>query len=253
MPDWFLAGLPSAPDFTILATITFVAGVMRGFSGFGSGLLMAPVYSLVLPPADMLAVILLLNLLTVFQILPGALRAVNWKLVMRLFIPSLLGVPLGVAMVHSVDPAIMRKTVAFIVIAVALIMLRGWYYDGRRGVIQDTAAGALGGFMTSIAGIGGPPLILYLLSDRSVTPTVFRAVMIVFLFFGQVATLVPLSISGSFNLHQIAFVAVLLPVFVISTLLGTVLHRRTASKHQARARRICLVFLLVTGVLAFLV
>ena len=47
LPDWFVAGLPALPDFVVLATVSLLAGVMRGFAGFGSGLLMAPVFSLV--------------------------------------------------------------------------------------------------------------------------------------------------------------------------------------------------------------
>ncbi|NLY26542.1 MAG: sulfite exporter TauE/SafE family protein [Alcaligenaceae bacterium] len=253
LPDWFVAGLPALPDFVVLATVSLLAGVMRGFAGFGSGLLMAPVFSLVLSPTDTLAVILLLHVLTVFQILPAALRTVDWGLVLRLLVPALLGVPLGLFMVHSLDAALMRKTVGLVVIVVALLMLRGWYYAGRRGRVQDTVAGALSGFMTAISGIGGPPLVLYLLSDRSVTPVIFRSVMIVFFFFTQMATLVPFTLSGSLSLYQTVFVVLLLPVFVLATQLGSVLHRYAAQKHQALARRVCLVFLLVTGALALLV
>jgi uncharacterized membrane protein YfcA len=252
MPDWLMQGLPSMSTFGILAGITFLAGVMRGFSGFGAGLLMAPVFSLLMSPIDMLVIILGLNLLTVFQLLPGALRAVHWGLVMRMTLPALLGIPVGLMLVHAVDAALMRKTVALIVIVVSLIMLRGWFYDGRRGKLQDCLAGAVSGGMTSIAAIGGPPLVLYLLSDRSITPALFRAVVIVYFFLTQVATLVPLGVAGSLTLGQGAHIVVLLPVYVLANVLGTMLHS-SLSAHQAQARRVCLVILLTTGVIAFLI
>ena len=126
---------------------------------------MAPVFSLLMSPTDVVVLVLSLNLLTTFQMLPDALRNVDWRLVARLFVPSLLGLPIGLAMLHMVDPAVMRKTIAVIVILVALLMLAGWHYRGRRGLVQDTAAGALSGVMTAIAGIGGPPVILYIVGS----------------------------------------------------------------------------------------
>jgi hypothetical protein len=253
MPDWFLQGLPSAPAFAVLATITFLGGVMRGFSGFGAGLLMAPVFSLIMAPADMLVVMLMLNLLTVFQLLPGALRVVQWGLVMRIFLPALLGIPLGLTLVHGVDANLMRKTVAVVVVAVALLMLRGWYYDGRRGKLQDGIAAFISGTMTSIAAIGGPPLILYLLSDRSITPAVFRAVMIVYFFLTQIVTLLPLGVSGAFTVEQGVHTLVLLPVYVAANLVGTLLHNWLQNRYQNQARRVCLILLLLIGVMAFVV
>lgn len=253
MPEWFLQGLPSASAFAVLASITFLGGVMRGFSGFGAGLLMAPVFSLIMAPADMLVVMLMLNLLTVFQLLPGALRVVQWGLVMRIFLPALLGIPLGLTLVHGVDANLMRKTVAVVVVAVSLLMLRGWYYDGRRGKLQDGIAAFISGTMTSIAAIGGPPLILYLLSDRSITPAVFRAVMIVYFFLTQIVTLLPLGVSGAFTVEQGVHILVLLPVYVAANMLGTLLHNWLQTSYQAQARRVCLILLLLIGVMAFVV
>src|SRR5690554_5366667 len=101
---WLIDSLPPLSVVAILASATLIGCLMRGFSGFGAGLLMAPVFSLVMPPADVVVIILMVNLLTTFQMLPGALRRVDWSLVLRLFIPSLLGMPVGLAMLHLVDP-----------------------------------------------------------------------------------------------------------------------------------------------------
>ncbi|MGB6105565.1 MAG: sulfite exporter TauE/SafE family protein [Pusillimonas sp.] len=253
IPDWALQQLPSLPIFAVLAGATFIGSLLRGFSGFGSGLLMAPVFSLVMPPTDVLALVLGINLLTTVQLLPDALRHVNWRLVLRLFIPSLAGLPVGLAVLHLVDAAVMRKTVSLIVILVALLMLAGWHYKGRRGLIQDSGAGALSGFMTAIAGIGGPPVILYMLSDRALPLVVMRAVSLVYFSLVQGATLVPLALSGSLTLRQATYTLVLLPVAVLASLLGAYLHRWSMGRHQERVRRISLFMLLAIGLAAFVV
>jgi uncharacterized membrane protein YfcA len=249
--DWVMQVLPPLPVFAVLAGATFVGGIMRGFTGFGAGLLMAPVFSLLMSPTQVLVVILLLNLLTTIQMLPDAVRIVHWKLVFRLFLPSLLGLPVGLAMLHMVDPVVMRKTVGVVVTVVAVLMLAGWYYKGRRGPLQDTLTGAVSGFMTAIAGIGGPPIILYLLSIPGLSSSVLRSVSLVYFSFAQVATLTPLAISGSLSIEHAVYVAVLLPVSVIASMLGTWLHRWSVGRQQNYVRVASLYLLLFTGLAAF--
>lgn len=251
IPDWAMQALPTLPVFAVLAGATFVGGLMRGFTGFGAGLLMAPVFSLLMPPTHVLVVILLLNLLTTIQMLPDALRIVDWKLVMRLFLPSLLGLPVGLAMLHMVDPVIMRKTVGVVVTLVAVLMLAGWYYKGRRGMLQDTLTGAVSGFMTAIAGIGGPPIILYLLSIPGMSSSVLRSVSLVYFSFAQVATLTPLAIGGSLRVEHAVYLAVLMPVSIIASMLGTWLHRWSVGRQQNYVRVASLYLLLFTGLAAF--
>lgn len=226
--------------------------MIRGFSGFGTGLLMAPVFSLLMAPTDVVVVILLLNLLTTIQLLPSALRSVDWGLVFRLFIPSILGLPVGLALLHSVEPVMMRKLVAIVVTLAASILLAGWVYRGPDGRWQDVLVGSASGFMTAIGGIGGPPIILYLLSIPRISPSVIRAVCIVFFSFAQIITLVPLSLTGSTTLKQLAIVALLLPVAILASIAGTHLHVWSIGRHQARVRQASLMLLLAIGITAFL-
>src|SRR3546814_13079420 len=86
---------PSVTVFVIMCAATILAGALRGFSGFGASLLLAPIYSLFMPPASVVVVLLLMNFSTTLQMLPRAVPTVQWRLVMALFIPSLFGLPLG--------------------------------------------------------------------------------------------------------------------------------------------------------------
>src|SRR3546814_141771 len=251
IPDWVLQALPSLPVFAVLAGATFAGCLMRGFTGFGAGLLMAPIFSLLMPATTVLVVILLLTLLTTIQMLPDALRIVDWKMVLRLFLPSLLGLPVGLATLHILDPVVMRKTVAVVVTVVAVLMLAGWYYKGRRGPLQDTLTGAVSGFMTAIAGIGGPPIILYLLSIPSLSPSVLRSVCLVYFSLAQVATLTPLAIGGKLSVEHVVYVAILLPVSVLASMLGTRLYRWAVKRPQNHMRVVSLYVLLFTGLAAF--
>src|SRR3546814_16634909 len=117
-------------------------------------------------------------------------------------------------------------------------MLAGWYYKGRRGPLQDTLTGAVSGFMTAIAGIGGPPIILYLLSIPSLSPSVLRSVCLVYFSLAQVAPLTPLAVGGKLSVEHVVYVAILLPVSVLSSLLGTRLFRWAVKRPSTDERRV---------------
>jgi len=252
MPDWLVTQLPAWPVFLVLAAASFSGGLLLGFTGFGAGLLMAPIFSLLMPPTDVLVLVLGISSIVSLPILPDAIRQVDWRLVMRLLIPSLFGMPVGLAMLQWVDPATMRKTVALMVITLALLMLAGWHYRGRRGTVQDGLAGLLSGVMTAIAGIGGPPVVLYMLSDRSLGHAAIRAASILFFLLGQSATLILVGLAGDLTARQGVWTVMLLPFAIGATLLGALLHRQAGSR-QAFLRRMSLFALLGIGILALVV
>ncbi|MGB6009398.1 sulfite exporter TauE/SafE family protein [Castellaniella sp.] len=246
------AWLPAWPVFLALAATSFAGCLLLGFTGFGAGLLMAPIFSLLMAPTDVLILVLGISLIVSFPIMPEAMRHVDWRLVLRLFLPSLLGIPAGLALLQWLEPAAMRKTVSFMVIVLALLMLAGWHYRGRRGPLQDTMTGVLSGTMTAIAGIGGPPVVLYMLSDRDMPHAALRAANIVFFVLAQSAVLIPLGLSGELTARQGVWIVMLLPFAIAATLLGALLHRK-AGKREVLLKRASLYALLGIGTLALLI
>ena len=58
----------------IAAVIVAVAGIVRGFSGFGSALVMSPALSLLFGPPAAIATMTLMEVPTLVQLLPDAWR-----------------------------------------------------------------------------------------------------------------------------------------------------------------------------------
>jgi uncharacterized protein len=82
---------PSIPVFLMMCVVVLLAGTIRSFTGFGGGLVLAPLFSLFMKPADLVVVVLVLNFLTSVQSLPGTWRTTSWPLVWSMLIPSLVG------------------------------------------------------------------------------------------------------------------------------------------------------------------
>jgi uncharacterized membrane protein YfcA len=64
----------SAGTAWALAATALAAGVLRGFTGFGGALAMAPVFAVLLGPAASLGTVVAVNLLTSWQMLGASWR-----------------------------------------------------------------------------------------------------------------------------------------------------------------------------------
>ncbi len=248
--DLLIAAFPTPGVLAALSAAAFAGGVLRGLSGFGAALLLAPVFTLFMTPAESLLVILLLNIATTTQILRESMRLAEWRTVWALFLPALAGIPVGFLLLHIVDARLMQRGVAAVVTALALLLLSGWRYRGPRGRAPEVAVGVISGVLTGSAGIGGPPVILYLLSGSMPLP-VTRAVLIIFFALSNIAAFVPFLIDGPMTVSDWVRTAVLLPIYILATWVGNAAFRLGMRGHEDRVRRLCLLLLLAVGIMAF--
>jgi len=253
MIEYWSALFPSTQMLVVMLLTTAVGATMRAFSGFGSGLLLAPIFSLYLPPVDVVAIVVIINLLGTLQMLPAVWRDVDWHVIRRMVPPALVGVPIGWMLLNALDPSVVRRLVSFVVVVLSLLLLTGWVYKGARGRLQDSAAGISSGMLTGIAGIGGPPFILYMLSAPSYTPSSFRTFFTVYFAFAQCFTLLVLLFSGALGWSQLAYAGTLVPLHVLATALGSYLFVRALSNRGHQIKRISLLLLLAVGIIVLIV
>ena len=154
-----LAGVLS-PEFPVIALIAFAGGLMRGFSGFGSALVMAPLFALVLGPVPAVLLTLSLDLVATLTLASGALRLTPWPTVAPIALAGFATIPLGGYLLVVVDAEVMRRVIAIMLVVAALIMLSGWRYRGRRGTGPGIAVGRLSGLINGATGMGGPRAVL---------------------------------------------------------------------------------------------
>ncbi len=238
---------PSIPVFLLMCVVVLIAGTIRSFTGFGGGLVLAPLFSLFMKPADMVVVVLVLNFLTSVQSLPGTWHTTSWPLVWSLLVPSLVGIPLGVWMIEVLDPMLIRRVIGVVVAALAVILLVGWTYNGARGRLQNWIVGVMSGGLTALAGVGGPPLVLYLLSDKSLSPVVIRSFFMMFFAIGQVCAMSYFAFQDLINAKQMVYSVSFMPIYAASTVLGTYLFHKALKTRADLIKKVSLWFLLIVG------
>ena len=163
--DWLQSLWIYTPgEFALAAVIVMAGAFIRGVTGFGAGLVMVPLLSLMWGPVEALATMFGLSLFNSTQMMPMAFRSANFPLVIPIMIVAAICTPVGIYLHVSLDPELVKKMIAALVLLATLISLSGWKYKGPSGLAPSGIAGGLMGLINGIAGVGGPPLVLYLMS-----------------------------------------------------------------------------------------
>ena len=68
-----------ASSFLIAAAVAVVAGMVRGFAGFGAAMLMTPVFSALYGPEIGVSLCLMLEVIVALPLLPRAVEHVDWR------------------------------------------------------------------------------------------------------------------------------------------------------------------------------
>ena len=106
--------------------VTFVGGLMRGFAGFGSAMLMAPVFAVLMGPAHMVPLIAAMEFPMGAALFVGARRDVEWGFVVPMALIAMVAMPLGLWALFTVDRDILTKVISGIVLAFVAVLIIGW-------------------------------------------------------------------------------------------------------------------------------
>jgi uncharacterized membrane protein YfcA len=158
MPD-----LLSAP-FLISAVVACIAGMVRGFAGFGAAMLMTPIFSALYGPAVGIALCLLLEIAVALPLVPGVVRLVDWRRIGLLLVAAAIAVPLGTHTLIRIEPEPMRWAISAIILGAVTLLASGWRFPGRPNVATTFAAGATSGFLNGLSGMAAPPIAFYYLA-----------------------------------------------------------------------------------------
>jgi uncharacterized membrane protein YfcA len=151
-------------DFGIAAVVALAAGLMRGFVGVGSGMLMAPVFAILFGPLETVGMVIMLDAFVTAQLLPSVHRLIEWRVVIPMAAVAALFMPLGTWLLVSVDAGLMARGIALIVLLFVLILMSGWRYRGPKRLGISLGVGGISGVLIAATSMGNPPVIVYFLS-----------------------------------------------------------------------------------------
>lgn len=155
----------------LAALAAFAGAAVQSASGLGFALVLSPALFAVMDPAEAVTAVLLLGTALCGLVLVESHRVATHGLA-RLLVPAVPGLAVGVLVLAALSKESLQVGVGAAVIAAA-----GWQLRQRAAVrIPAAAAGFLSGVLTTSISVNGPPLALWLESER-LPPARFRATL----------------------------------------------------------------------------
>lgn len=179
MPD-LLGPALATPGLGWLVLAVCIAGLVRGFAGFGSAMIIMPVASSVLSPVEAVVFVIAAELIGPLPNLPAAWRDGARRDVGLLGAGAVLALPFGVWALSTMDAVMFGWVVSASVIILLVLTASGWRLRGGLTRRLTVAAGAVGGFMTGFAGMPGPPVIMLYMAS-TLPAAVIRANFLLYL------------------------------------------------------------------------
>ena len=223
-PVFYLAAVPAVLLF----------GIAKGGFGGGLGVAAVPLMALVVSPVQAAGILLpLLCVMDLFGL--WAYRAHLNPGMQKFLLPgAIAGIVIGTALFEYMSPSVIRLILGVIAIVFTLnhwLGLSEWLaaHMRRAGAPAAAASGGVAGFTSFVAHAGGPPLNIYLLTQK-MDRTGFVGTTVLFFAVVNYTKLIPYAWLGQLDATNLWTSLVLAPLAPAGIFLGLWLHRRVSDK-----------------------
>ena len=234
-------------DWLLVAALSCIAlaGVTRGIVGFGAGMIIVTSLAVLYDPITGVIILALLDIPSAIQLGPSIYRHTRWKVIFTLFLSALPLIPVGVWVLSISEPELMRRLISLFVLVFALLNATGWQIRTTPNIATKLFVGGLSGFLTGVATLGGPPIILFFLSLRY-PKEVFRSSTLTFLILTTLFALIFYFVNDLITLRHIYLFILATPIYLISMWFGTSIFKRVSEK---KFRHIAIVIIMLIALI----
>lgn len=220
-----------------------IAGLARGFSGFGGALIFVPLAGAAMSPRIASALLLIIDSTTTLGMLPQAWKKANRREVGTMLIGALFGVPLGTALLALAEPVTLRWIISIVVLLLLAFLMSGWRYHGRPKVPLTIGVGWLAGLFGGAAQMSGPPVVAYWLGG-AIAPTTVRANLVIYFALSTVISATSYIIGGILTIDVLALAILIAPGYGAGLFIGSHLFGFAS---ENTFRRICYTLIALAG------
>jgi len=219
--------------FPFALTISILAGLVRGFSGFGSALIYIPLIGALYGPQTAAASFVVIDLAVGAFFVPRVAHEADFRQIAPLAISAILSAQFGALILLYADPTALRWAISALVGIVVAVLASGWRYHGRPILPVTIAVGLLAGLLGGAVQISGPPVIIYWLGSP-VSAAIVRANFIVYFTIFSASAVVTYALRGLLPPDVLMLAVLLGPLQIITMALGGRLFHLASEKTYRR-------------------
>ncbi len=232
---------------TVTAVVSLGAGLVRGFTGFGGPAFMLAILTIFYTPVAIIGKILVVDLSSSFYLFFQCFRQIDWKSTACLSIPTIIMMPLGQWLLVELEPSLVRRLIASIILLSCAIMLCGFRYKKPLNAPAMMLVGAIAGVVFGGTYIALIVVVAILLGpyDKNISRTLIISwAFIVSIWYGVISIA-----SGTTGVSDLIVAWPGAVLYFIGVWFGSRWFKKTA---ETRYRNVALITLLMLSFLSFL-
>ena len=222
-----------------------LAGLVRGFSGFGTAMVFLPFVGRVTEPVMAVTVMIVMDLVGPVIMAPRTIRQTSPGELVKLSIGLVLALPLGLLVLLLLPSEIFRYMVSAITLVMLTLLVTGIRYRKPLTGPMVYGAGALGGFFGGCAGLPGPPVILLYLAS-TLPAAVIRANLFIYLIIADAAVLIAIGIQDRLSMTAVMIGLMVALPYLSSLWVGILMFN---PRHEELYRTIAYIIIACSAVL----
>ena len=229
---------------SVFLAAAFFGGLTSGLSGFAMGLVVSGVWLHIISPDQNATLIVFCGLVTQGYGIWRVRHAILWRKIAPFIVGGAIGVPIGTALLTTLDRSNLRISIGMLLILYSLYsLLRPTLKPIDAGRPADFAVGITNGLIGGFTGLGGIAVTLwcqFVGGAKDAQRAIFQPVMFATFFMSAVS----LTIAGGVTNETVRLYLFCLPALVAGIWCGFKLYGKL---NDAAFRKVILTLLFLSG------
>jgi len=235
-------------NYLLIVLVILFSGFIRGFLGFGSGLITIPILSYLYSPVFAMVFNIAIEIpATIYLTYVGA-KSCKFKEISPMFFAMMLTIPIGTIFLVSVNEQLIKIIMSILVIFFVLLIASGWKLKATVTKYVLTISGVISGLMQGATGMGGPPYATVLLSKGD-SDNVTRGNILIMSTGIVISAIISFYMFNLFTKELLLTGLITSPIYILATYTGTKFFDLSGNRYY---RNISLFSLGLIGVLTLI-
>ncbi|MCR8851907.1 sulfite exporter TauE/SafE family protein [Lysinibacillus fusiformis] len=214
-------------ELTFYFFIILTAAILQTSTGFGFSIMATPFLLLLFSPQQAMQLNIILSLVISFSLLWKVKKDIEFALLKKIMIGSIVGAPVGSLLFAIVDVTTFKLLIAVLLIGLTIMLIKNLSIQQTNG--RDYGVGFISGMFTTSIGMAGPPLLLYFASTHKKKDTIRATSLAYYIFIYLINLLSQLTIEGTSKTVWLNSLYAL-PIVLIGLIVGQLLFRKLNQK-----------------------
>lgn len=202
--------------------IILVASVLQTSTGFGFSIMATPFLLMLFLPQEAIQINIILSLVISISLIWKIRMDIDFILLKRLTIGSIVGVPFGILLFISININAFKLAISILLLLLTLMLICN--FKVKSTPFRDFIVGGLSGLLTTSIGMPGPPLLLYFTGTDTKKEKLRATTLAFYLFIYFISLLTQILFTGTNKtIWESSFYAI--PIVFLGLYIGQIIFK----------------------------